>query len=99
MSGPIILTQIENEIGPAGSDPHKAEYIEWCANLTTTFNTGSPWIMCYQPDAPMSTIYTCNGDDCSDYVYQQQTVRQQPAMWTENVRSIRYDDITPATCR
>lgn len=82
--GPIILAQIENEYGGAGSDPKRIQYVDWCGNLTVALDIDIPWVMCQQPDAPPPTIYACNGFTCDDYVANQQTVRRQPAMWTEN---------------
>ncbi|KAI5435900.1 hypothetical protein KIW84_022358 [Lathyrus oleraceus] len=52
--GPIILSQIENEyqnveraFGTAGS-----QYVEWAVKMAVGLNTGVPWVMCKQTDAP-----------------------------------------------
>eukprot|EP01018_Ginkgo_biloba_P019616 Gb_41542 [translate_table: standard] len=51
--GPIILAQIENEYGNAeGSFPGGKSYVKWVASMAVGLNTGVPWIMCKQPDAP-----------------------------------------------
>ncbi|KAF0907201.1 hypothetical protein E2562_015710 [Oryza meyeriana var. granulata] len=52
--GPIILSQIENEFEPLEWDqgnPAKA-YASWAANMAVALNTGVPWIMCKEDDAP-----------------------------------------------
>eukprot|EP00250_Pteridium_aquilinum_P020890 c24980_g1_i1 orf=215-2560(+) len=79
--GPIILAQIENEFGswPIGTSEHA--YAMWAAKMAVSTNTGVPWIMCLQFDAPDPIIntfnsyyadtFTPNGDD-------------KPKMWTEN---------------
>ena len=83
--GPIIMAQIENEYGGAGSDPLRQAYVQWCANLTRAVDIGVPWLMCREPDAPQPLIYAENGFYSDiDYVMQQQDERMQPAMWTEN---------------
>lgn len=81
--GPIILSQIENEYGniydkygPAGKT-----YIKWAASMATSLNTGVPWVMCQQNDAPDPMINTCNGFYCDGFV---PNSNNKPAMWTEN---------------
>ncbi|KAM1587267.1 hypothetical protein ACFX1X_026787 [Malus domestica] len=80
--GPIILSQIENEYGPVEWEigaPGKA-YTKWAAQMAVGLNTGVPWIMCKQEDAPDPVIDTCNGYYCENFkpnkVY-------KPKMWTE----------------
>ncbi|KAM1479158.1 hypothetical protein ACFX2I_026491 [Malus domestica] len=80
--GPIILSQIENEFGPVEWEigaPGKA-YTKWAAQMAVGLNTGVPWIMCKQEDAPDPVIDTCNGYYCENFkpnkVY-------KPKMWTE----------------
>lgn len=49
-----LSLQIENEFGPLEWDqgePAKA-YTSWAANMAIALNTGVPWIMCKQDDAP-----------------------------------------------
>ncbi|CAI8593668.1 unnamed protein product [Vicia faba] len=67
--GPIILSQIENEYGnvdihygPAGKS-----YINWAASMATSLDTGVPWVMCQQVNAPDPIINTCN--ELSDFGY------------------------------
>lgn len=52
--GPIILSQIENEYGPVeyyGGAAAK-NYLSWAAQMAVGLNTGVPWVMCKQDDAP-----------------------------------------------
>ncbi|XP_073008003.1 beta-galactosidase 2-like [Typha latifolia] len=80
--GPIILSQIENEFGPLEWDqgePSKA-YAAWAANMAVGLNTGVPWVMCKEEDAPDPVIDTCNGFYC-DYFSPNKPYK--PTMWTE----------------
>ncbi|KFK27244.1 hypothetical protein AALP_AA8G356800 [Arabis alpina] len=81
--GPIILAQIENEYGPMewkdGAGP-KA-YTKWAAQMALGLNTGVPWIMCKQEDAPSPIIDTCNGYYCEGF---KPNSNNKPKMWTEN---------------
>lgn len=80
--GPIILSQIENEFGPVEWDigaPGKA-YAKWAAQMAVGLNTGVPWVMCKQDDAPDPVINTCNGFYCERFVPNQ---NYKPKMWTE----------------
>ncbi|GFQ04066.1 beta-galactosidase 8 [Phtheirospermum japonicum] len=84
--GPIILSQIENEYGniqKSYGDSAKT-YINWAATMATSLNTGVPWVMCQQKDAPDPivgyAIDTCNGFYCDQYVPNS----NKPKMWTEN---------------
>ncbi|WCJ42833.1 Beta-galactosidase [Euphorbia peplus] len=81
--GPIILSQIENEygniMGPYGEAGKS--YVEWCAQMAVAQNTGVPWIMCQQADAPSSVINTCNGFYCDEFTPNNP---KSPKMWTEN---------------
>ncbi|GAU19557.1 hypothetical protein TSUD_303700 [Trifolium subterraneum] len=83
--GPIILSQIENEyqnvqkaFGTAGS-----QYVEWAAKMAVGLNTGVPWVMCKQTDAPDPVINTCNGMRCGE-TFTGPNTPNKPAMWTEN---------------
>ncbi|PKA57292.1 Beta-galactosidase 2 [Apostasia shenzhenica] len=80
--GPIILSQIENEFGPLEYDqgePAKA-YAAWAANMAVGLDTGVPWIMCKEDDAPDPIINTWNGF-YGDYFYPNKPYK--PTMWTE----------------
>ncbi|KAK9663655.1 hypothetical protein RND81_O265600 [Saponaria officinalis] len=80
--GPIILSQIEHEYGLLESEigaPGKA-YSNWAAKMVVGLNTGVPWVMCKQDDAPDPVINTCNGFYC-DYFSPNKAYK--PKMWTE----------------
>ncbi|XVF88753.1 hypothetical protein PTKIN_Ptkin19aG0076800 [Pterospermum kingtungense] len=81
--GPIIMSQIENEFGPVEWEigaPGKA-YTKWAAQMAVGLNTGVPWIMCKQDDAPDPVINTCNGFYCENFT---PNAKYKPKMWTEN---------------
>ncbi|KAF3969730.1 hypothetical protein ACB098_11G062300 [Castanea mollissima] len=81
--GPIIISQIENEYGNVNG-PYGAagkSYIQWVANMAVSQNTGVPWIMCQQPDAPQPMINTCNGYYCDNFTPNNP---KSPKMFTEN---------------
>ncbi|AES88600.1 putative glycosidase [Medicago truncatula] len=81
--GPIILSQIENEYG--NIDTHDARaaksYIDWAASMATSLDTGVPWIMCQQANAPDPIINTCNSFYCDQFTPNSDN---KPKMWTEN---------------
>lgn len=81
--GPIILSQIENEYGNIDSayGPAAKTYIKWAASMATSLDTGVPWVMCQQKDAPDPIIDTCNGFYCDGYT---PNSKNKPTMWTEN---------------
>lgn len=81
--GPIILSQIENEYGDIDSAYGSAgkSYINWAAKMATSLDTGVPWVMCQQEDAPDPIINTCNGFYCDQFTPNSKT---KPKMWTEN---------------
>ncbi|KAF7805570.1 beta-galactosidase 8-like [Senna tora] len=80
--GPIVMSQIENEYG----NIHWAHgaagktYINWAASMASSLDTGVPWNMCQQPDAPHPMINTCNGFYCDQFTPNSD---QKPKMWTE----------------
>ncbi|KAJ6739121.1 BETA-GALACTOSIDASE RELATED [Salix koriyanagi] len=80
--GPIILSQIENEYEPEGKvfgSPGHA-YMTWAAQMAVSMDTGVPWVMCKESDAPDPVINTCNGFYC-DYFSPNKPYK--PTMWTE----------------
>lgn len=81
--GPIILAQIENEYGNIDSAYGAAgkSYIQWAASMAVGLNTGVPWVMCQQADAPNPIINTCNGFYCDAFT---PNSPNKPKMWTEN---------------
>ncbi|KAK9271001.1 hypothetical protein L1049_026589 [Liquidambar formosana] len=80
--GPIILSQIENEYGPEskalGAAGHA--YINWAAKLAVGLDTGVPWVMCKEDDAPDPVINACNGFYCDAF---SPNKPYKPTMWTE----------------
>lgn len=81
--GPIILAQIENEFGPLEYDqgaPAKT-YAAWAADMAVGLDTGVPWVMCKEDDAPDPVINTWNGFYADDF-YPNKPYK--PTMWTEN---------------
>ncbi|KAK1588577.1 hypothetical protein Q3G72_024725 [Acer saccharum] len=81
--GPIILSQIENEYGNIDSayGPAAKTYINWAATMALSLDTGVPWVMCQQADAPDPIINTCNGFYCDNFTPNSD---KKPKMWTEN---------------
>nr|CAC44501.1 beta-galactosidase [Fragaria x ananassa] len=81
--GPIILSQIENEYGNIDKayGPAAKTYINWAANMAVSLDTGVPWVMCQQADAPSSVINTCNGFYCDQF---SPNSNSTPKIWTEN---------------
>ncbi|KAG8387699.1 hypothetical protein BUALT_Bualt02G0048400 [Buddleja alternifolia] len=81
--GPIILSQIENEYGNIDSAYGNSAktYINWAATMATSLDTGVPWVMCQQSDAPNPIINTCNGFYCDQFT---PNSNNKPKMWTEN---------------
>eukprot|EP00262_Sarcandra_glabra_P011562 TRINITY_DN2803_c0_g1_i1.p1 TRINITY_DN2803_c0_g1~~TRINITY_DN2803_c0_g1_i1.p1 ORF type:complete len:668 (-),score=103.04 TRINITY_DN2803_c0_g1_i1:189-2144(-) len=49
--------------------------------MATALDTGVPWVMCQQADAPDPIINTCNGFYCDQFT---QNSEKKPKMWTEN---------------
>lgn len=83
--GPIILSQIENEYGNVEASFHEkgASYVKWAAQTAVGLQTGVPWIMCKQPDAPDPVINTCNGMRCGE-TFPGPNSPSKPKMWTED---------------
>ncbi|XP_047970770.1 beta-galactosidase 3-like [Salvia hispanica] len=80
--GPIILSQIENEYGLESKNFGGAghSYMSWAAKMAVGLDTGVPWVMCKEDDAPDPVINTCNGFYC-DYFSPNKPYK--PTMWTE----------------
>ncbi|KAJ0440104.1 putative beta-galactosidase [Helianthus annuus] len=80
--GPIILSQVENEYGSVGKAYGGAgyNYMTWAANMAVKLDTGVPWVMCKQDDAPDPIINTCNGFYCDDF---SPNKPYKPTLWTE----------------
>ncbi|KAK9266227.1 hypothetical protein L1049_012431 [Liquidambar formosana] len=69
--GPIILSQIENEYHNIEAAFHEKgpPYVCWVAKMTVELQTGVPWVMCKQSDAPDPVINTCNGMKCEKLLW------------------------------
>ncbi|RCV04842.1 hypothetical protein SETIT_1G033600v2 [Setaria italica] len=66
--GPIIMAQ------------RRPALCNWAAQMAVGTNTGLPWVMCKQDDAPDPVINTCNGFYCD---YFTPNKKYKPTMWTE----------------
>ncbi|KAH6759196.1 beta-galactosidase 16 [Perilla frutescens var. frutescens] len=83
--GPIIVSQIENEyqnVEKAYGDKGSS-YVKWAAAMAVGLQTGVPWVMCKQDDAPDPVINSCNGMRCGE-TFLGPNSPNKPAMWTEN---------------
>ncbi|XP_060672991.1 beta-galactosidase 16-like [Ziziphus jujuba] len=83
--GPIILSQIENEytlVEGAFHDKGKS-YVRWAAKMAVGLQTGVPWVMCRQDDAPDPVINSCNGLRCGE-TFKGPNSPSKPALWTED---------------
>lgn len=80
--GPIILSQIENEYGLEESKLGAAgkAYLQWAAGMAVGLDTGVPWAMCKENDAPDPIINTCNGFYCDMF---SPNKPYKPTLWTE----------------
>ncbi|XP_022762273.1 beta-galactosidase 13-like [Durio zibethinus] len=83
--GPIILSQIENEYNTIqlAFREHGDIYVQWAGKMAVALDTGVPWIMCKQRDAPDPIINTCNGRHCGD-TFTGPNRPNKPSLWTEN---------------
>ncbi|KAK8960125.1 Beta-galactosidase 16 [Platanthera guangdongensis] len=83
--GPIILSQIENEYQTYEQAFHEKgkSYVKWAANMAVGLQTGVPWMMCKQEDAPDPVINTCNGMNCGE-TFKGPNSPNKPSLWTEN---------------
>ncbi|RDY08363.1 Beta-galactosidase 16 [Mucuna pruriens] len=83
--GPIILSQIENEYDNVEEAFHEKglSYIRWAAQMAVGLQTGVPWVMCKQDNAPDPVINTCNGMQCGT-TFKGPNSPNKPSLWTEN---------------
>ncbi|PKA64759.1 Beta-galactosidase 16 [Apostasia shenzhenica] len=83
--GPIILSQIENEYQNVQHAFHEKgpAYVKWAASMAVGLQTGVPWMMCKQDDAPDPVINTCNGMNCGK-TFKGPNSPDKPSLWTEN---------------
>ncbi|KAF2543627.1 hypothetical protein F2Q68_00028765 [Brassica cretica] len=73
---------IENEYGRQGqllgAEGHN--YMTWAAKMAIATETGVPWVMCKEDDAPDPVINTCNGFYCDSFAPNKP---YKPLIWTE----------------
>ncbi|KAG0488052.1 hypothetical protein HPP92_006601 [Vanilla planifolia] len=83
--GPIILSQVENEYQNVEQAFHEKghTYVKWAASMAVSLQTGVPWMMCKQDDAPDPVINTCNGMNCGQ-TFTGPNSPNKPSLWTEN---------------
>ncbi|RCV18459.1 hypothetical protein SETIT_3G302400v2 [Setaria italica] len=81
--GPIILQQIENEYGNIQGRYGQAgkRYMLWAAQMALALDTGVPWVMCRQTDAPEQILDTCNAFYCDGF---KPNSYNKPTIWTED---------------
>ncbi|KAL8125303.1 hypothetical protein AgCh_012839 [Apium graveolens] len=67
--GPIILSQIENEYQTVEAAFHEqgATYVRWAAQMAVGLQTGVPWVMCKQDDAPDPVSLQLTDADIQDF--------------------------------
>ncbi|XP_038720469.1 beta-galactosidase 6 isoform X2 [Tripterygium wilfordii] len=83
--GPIVLSQIENEYQniEAAFREKGPPYVRWAAKMAVGLQTGVPWVMCKQKDAPDPVINSCNGMRCGE-TFEGPNAPNKPSIWTEN---------------
>ncbi|XP_011003430.1 PREDICTED: beta-galactosidase 16-like [Populus euphratica] len=83
--GPIILQQIENEYKNVEAAFHEKgpSYVRWAASMAVNLQTGVPWVMCKQDDAPDPVINSCNGMRCGE-TFAGPNSPNKPSIWTED---------------
>ncbi|KAI0531008.1 hypothetical protein KFK09_000557 [Dendrobium nobile] len=87
--GPIILSQIENEYQTIEQAFHEKgpAYVKWAANMAVNLQTGVPWMMCKQEDAPDPVYHggTNFGKSSSSYIitayYDQAPLDEYGLIW------------------
>ncbi|TVU19483.1 hypothetical protein EJB05_35634, partial [Eragrostis curvula] len=58
-------------------------YVRWAAAMAVSLQTGVPWVMCKQDNAPDPVINACNGLTCGE-TFVGPNSPKKPAVWTEN---------------
>ncbi|KAJ6774191.1 BETA-GALACTOSIDASE [Salix purpurea] len=83
--GPIILSQVENEYKMVEAAFHEKgpSYVRWAAAMAVNLQTGVPWVMCKQDDAPDPVINSCNGMRCGE-TFAGPNSLNKPSIWTED---------------
>ncbi|CAI0555126.1 unnamed protein product [Linum tenue] len=87
---PFWLHDVPDIVYRTDNEPFK-----WAAKMAVDLQTGVPWVMCKQPDAPDPVINSCNGMRCGE-TFAGPNSPSKPALWTENWTSFlqRYGEET-----
>nr|DAD41658.1 TPA_asm: hypothetical protein HUJ06_015981 [Nelumbo nucifera] len=96
---PYWLREVPNITFRTDNEPYKIEneyntiqlayreagisYVHWAAKMAVGLNTGVPWVMCKQKEAPDPVINSCNGRNCGD-TFIGPNKPNKPFIWTEN---------------
>lgn len=77
------IWQIENEYGNIQGHYGQAgkRYMQWAAQMALTLDTGIPWVMCRQTDAPEQILNSCNAFYCDGF---KPNSYNKPTIWTED---------------
>nr|GMC53586.1 beta-galactosidase 16 isoform X1 [Ipomoea batatas] len=77
--------KIENEYSNVekGFEEKGPPYVRWAAQMAVGLQTGVPWVMCKQIDAPDPVINSCNNMKCGELDFTPNSPNK-PAIWTEN---------------
>ncbi|KAM3305790.1 hypothetical protein P3S67_012658 [Capsicum chacoense] len=91
--GPIILSLIENEYRNVEKAfrEYGPPYVRWAAEMAVGLQTGVPWCMCKQDDAPDPLINACNGLRCGE-TFKGPNSPNKPSIWTENWTSFVWSE-------
>ncbi|CAL5352560.1 unnamed protein product [Camellia sinensis] len=81
----FVAKGIENEYQTIEGAFHEKgpAYVRWAAQMAVGLQTGVPWTMCKQIDAPDPVINTCNGMRCGE-TFVGPNSPNKPSIWTEN---------------
>ncbi|GMP72251.1 hypothetical protein CsSME_00030351 [Camellia sinensis var. sinensis] len=81
----FVAKGVENEYQTIEGAFHEKgpAYVRWAAQMAVGLQTGVPWTMCKQIDAPDPVINTCNGMRCGE-TFVGPNSPNKPSIWTEN---------------
>ncbi|KAJ6775112.1 BETA-GALACTOSIDASE RELATED [Salix purpurea] len=80
---PGIIIENEYQNVEAAFGDKGPPYVLWAAKMAVELQTGVPWVMCKQADAPDPVINTCNGMRCGE-TFGGPNSPTKPSLWTEN---------------
>ncbi|KAJ6681626.1 BETA-GALACTOSIDASE, partial [Salix koriyanagi] len=77
--------KVENEYKMVEAAFHEKgpSYVRWAAAMAVNLQTGVPWVMCKQDDAPDPVINSCNGMRCGE-TFAGPNSPNKPSIWTED---------------